>query len=261
VRGEVTALFDRGDCGAAAAVAAAARDRMSAGPAKEAMRVLAVIAEGYSLWDRFAHAKAEDLLRRAAAQRHLLRPLFVESQVDRMGERMTADAAWCGRVAALRKEPSGDLLRDLLGNARRRMVEGRHDDAVARAYRAVEVYAQWRLAGHGIRTAAVGVEQLPASLRAEWGGRAAGGVVRVGLQESYRLLGALGDDALGRLEALRLSTDGEGKGGGLLLKRNQSILAHGFEPVKAEDAEALVAVAVSLAQLREEELPSFPRMG
>jgi hypothetical protein len=82
--------------------------------------------------------------------------------------------------------------------------------------------------------------------------------VHLALQEAYQLLAEL-NDAVGQhfvsLGLARWLGDG-----GPLEARNNSILAHGWEPVKEEVARDLFRVALELAGLRADSLFQFPKL-
>jgi CRISPR-associated protein (TIGR02710 family) len=147
-------------------------------------------------------------------------------------------------------DPTIDWVQDLLDNARRRAAEHRHDDAVARLYRAIEAIAQIRLReNHGVSdTKAVPLDQLPETLRQEWTSRARDGAVMLGLRDAYRLLNELGDE-LGR-QFVDCGLDDEERSP--LVARNASILAHGFAPVGDKTYNQLWETACALASYRED---------
>ena len=151
--------------------------------------------------------------------------------------------------------PGWPLVADLLANARRRIAEGRQDDAVARLYRAIEATAQVALRErHDIAdTGAVPLDALPEDLRARCATRAEAGTVKLGLQDAYALLRGRGDPAGERFFTLGLATEQSP-----LSARNQSILAHGFQPVGAKVTDALWQAALALSELAEDTLPVFP---
>ena len=130
-----------------------------------------------------------------------------------------------------KREPRTDLLRlwDLWRNAERRAAQGRHDDAVARWYRLVEWTAQWLLRRKpGAETADFPPDLLPRGLIVP---PAPDGKIRLGLTGAWRVAAdqyeheAPGQFHRDHAEELR----------DLLKERNESILAHGFKPVTAED--------------------------
>jgi len=87
-------------------------------------------------------------------------------------------------------------VKDLLANSLCRSREGRFDEAVARLYRAIEATAQVRLReGRAIPdTSKVPLQRLLEALARQWAGRAAGGMVFLGLRDDYVLLLTLDDD-------------------------------------------------------------------
>jgi len=149
-------------------------------------------------------------------------------------------------------------VKDLIGNAARRSREGRFDDAVARLYRAIEAIAQMGLLeDHGISgTDGVPLERVPEPFRTELTPRARDRCVKIGLQDAYRLLRELGDERGNRFEELGLAHLKKSP----LLARNNSILAHGFEPVSEKVLESLHASAMSLAGLDETQIVKFPKI-
>lgn len=141
--------------------------------------------------------------------------------------------------------PLRDLyfLADLLNNAQRRIKQKKFDDAVARLYRAVELVAQIKLRSWGIETSDVDVERLPEGLKDKYASlRNERGKIQLPLYRSYELLAHLGEE-LGR----NFFEDHELRN--LLERRNNSILAHGFEPVSEENCFALCARVRKLASL------------
>lgn len=141
-------------------------------------------------------------------------------------------------------------LPDLLNNASRRIEEGKYDDAVARLYRATELIAQTGLANEGFininRLRENKIFHIPLDaiencdnknaveyikgLDEYW--YAKKGVMKIPLVKSFDFLKHLGCQyANDYLEDKRLK--------GMLSKRNDSLLAHGLNPINKEDAENL----------------------
>lgn len=127
------------------------------------------------------------------------------------------------------------LVYDLLWNAERKARAERYADAVARLYRAEEMYAQFALLRIGIFTSNVDMEKLaslPEQRRSYYEKRRnEKGIVQIGLQDSYDLLAEL-DHPVGHIWQEYRS-----KLMDLLIIRNYSILAHGVNPVSKEDYE------------------------
>ena len=147
---------------------------------------------------------------------------------------------------------------DLLANALRRRHEARYDDGVARLYRAIESLAQLSLAErHEIpSTDNVPLDRVPEPLRDEWALRVRDGKLQVGLQDAFALLDELGDQTGKAFKALRLDDRERSP----LAARNQSILAHGFEPVGMKVFDQVWRSAMSLGGFSDSELPEFSHL-
>lgn len=141
-------------------------------------------------------------------------------------------------------------LPDLLNNASRRIEEGKYDDAVARLYRATELIAQTGLANEGFielsrlrdhkifRIPLEAIENCDNKEAVEyikglddyW--YAKKGVVKLALSKSFEFLGYLGCQyAKDYLDDNKLKD--------MVSKRNDSLLAHGLNPISKDDAENL----------------------
>jgi CRISPR-associated protein (TIGR02710 family) len=144
-----------------------------------------------------------------------------------------------------------ERLADLLANARRRLEEGKYDDAVARGYRGFEYLAQLRMAGLGLDPGELRWEsvapKLPPELHAAWRARAdEKGKMLLGLKHDYELLRDLGDSLGVRLHPVYEDKDSRLRT--LLQRRNNSILAHGVDPVDREAAEDLLGILEGYAR-------------
>lgn len=234
-------------------------------PARNFYGAIVDMVHGYMLWDSFNHKKALAHLDRAQNRLapyavgnprigELLR--ILKHDVERVA-RLQEDAAALRTPAVQREEGRGRAyLLDLLANARRCAAAGHYDDAVARLYSAIEKCAKAALwARHGIDNGHVPREQVPESLREEWGPLAdANGVIRVGLERSYQLLAGLGDP-LGKAFA----EQGEGLKKALQ-SRNESLLAHGYVPIGMDKYEKLMAAALEFLKTDPGSLPAFPQI-
>jgi len=172
----------------------------------ESIEPLENASKAYSLWDMFYHEEA-----------------FAELKQVKLAD-LEANKRFLGSMLhSAEKEPS--LIADLINNAKRRGGVGfKFDDAVARLYRLMELIAQYRLKSHGIAdTANVDPNIIQDELRKRWQfyGRAP---LQLGLHKSYELLASKNDKLGQAYEKDKRLRD-------LLTKRNNSILAHGLEPV------------------------------
>lgn len=109
------------------------------------------LAKGYSSWYKFNHSEALDTLR-----------TFDNSIVN-----IDKNRAFLVEIERRWSEDYDRIMCDLLNNARRRIDEGKHDDAVAKLYRIVELIAQYKLGKKNINRSSVDTWQLQA-MEMEW---------------------------------------------------------------------------------------------
>lgn len=227
---------------------------------QELLGALVRLARGYRHWDAFRHAEAKPEVAAGVAGLATWLRFRPDSGLE------AALAAAQGSLAFLDRLQEGTRgfkrrhrlqVADLLANARRRAEVGRHDDAVGRVYRALELTGQLAFEeAFGRDTGAADPARLPESLRdeyvARYGGREGGGL-QLPLFAVFRAL-----EAAGRPEGLAFAARRE-EVEKLLYARNHSILAHGFEPVAPDlpaRFEALVREAFGVG-----EAVAFPVFG
>lgn len=240
--GQAVSLFNAGEFAASAALFSAMSQRLSEAEARELVGVLADLSVVVEKWDRFLHLREslsesmDNVCARLARSRYLAgaaQPLL--ARLDRLKR----------AASALNRGDGPVVLADLVANARRCQRRGRHDDAVARAYRALEATAQWILKERwGLETGRVQdtAGRLKPETTAALSRKRGGGLPNeIGLEEAWWLL-ALEDDPVANTlgeetqEGWRLGA----RLRGLLKGRNLSILAHGFEPVSEKSANDLL---------------------
>ena len=182
-------------------------------PDKARLGLARALSRALARWDDFDHAGALELIAIYAGRIARCCPALLPTL----------------RLLASEKEQREPaLLFDLWWNAERRAVQGRFDDAVARWYRLMEWTAQWQLRTElGGDTADFPRELLPPGAEAT---PDRSGKIKVGLWMAWQvaqchLSGPIQEFAVEHGPALRH----------LLDMRNNSILAHGFRPVSAED--------------------------
>lgn len=226
--GQAIELFNRRDYAAAALVFGDIAGKVSGAERGHYYRGLLLLAEGYAAWDVADYGVALERLREAREELGVgfSEPALAE-RAEALGARISMHLPFLGRV---RGRLSVENVADMLENARRRIVDqGRYDDGVARLYRCVEMYHQWRLRElYSISTGQV-----------DW--------KRVGEEAKERFLEVTGRSEppevldLTRARALDAVLSGEPLGDDavlrdLLRQRNHSILAHGLEPIGKESA-------------------------
>jgi CRISPR-associated protein (TIGR02710 family) len=226
--GQAVELFNRRDYGAAALVFADILRKVSGAERRHYYEGLLLIAEGYACWDVADYGAALDKLR---AAREELSMGFTETALAErasvLSERIKANLSFLGR---LRGKLSVENVVDMVENARRRIVDqGRYDDGVARLYRAVEMWHQWRLlTNHSVSTDSVEWEKLDEGLRQQFldseGFKELPSVLD--LTRARTLDRILSGDVMENDSVLR----------NLLRERNSSILAHGLRPITNSSA-------------------------
>jgi CRISPR-associated protein (TIGR02710 family) len=218
--------------------------------------LLARAARGYADWDRFEHGQA---LAQLAGAKKELELVAVGGDLQEFLSAVSRGVEFLGRLkqkTASYKRPHPLLLADLLANADRRIEEGKHDDAVARFYRALELQGQIAFEGaFGRPTSSVEAERIPESLREEYGSRYLGKdrKLQLPLYAVYRALAERGDEAGRRFMEVRADVEK------ILDCRNSSILAHGLRPVGGEQAKRLREIVLALLPERPE-FPHFPQL-
>jgi CRISPR-associated protein (TIGR02710 family) len=249
-------LFDQQAFMPAARLLNEARKAVDDESIKRTLSTFHQLCEGYGFWDRFQHRDAVMQIKDVLKNRNDLQAEFGATRTDRVLALIQQNLKSLEQIVG---EPrSRAMVGDLLANASRRRHEARYDDAVARLYRAIESLAQLALAErHGIpSTDNVNLESIPESLRKRWESHAENGTLRLGLQDAYELLDALGDKAGKTFKELKL----DDRQLSPLTARNHSILAHGFSPASDATFRKLWDAAMKLGDFCEQQLPVFPRL-
>lgn len=240
---DAVALFNHGSCSAAVQLLEGACRRVDDQRVKSELQTTIQLMKAYVAWDCFAFADAERSFKAVHRDGNNLLANFqeIEGMLDKVDQdrRRMQLLAECVRVG----RPATDLVEELWLNALRRAAEGRMDDAVARLYRSAEAMAQCCLAELGIRESKrVPLQMVPEPLRSEWRGRAVDGSLQIGLQDAFRLLHALGHERGAKFFELGLGERDRSP----LNARNQSILAHGVQPVSMAALEILTSAVREL---------------
>lgn len=240
---------------------------------------LALIIEGFESWDVFDLRRAKNLFEQGMGKMRAydnkahknFKPLYERlRKAQSILNEVAEDAAILTDKKKQRASIKGDAyLRDLIANARRRAERGRFDDAAARLYSAVEKTAKIALAKKGINNSDVTREQLDAmgpDLIAKYSGVFAADAplaydgkpkkVQLPLTDSYLALLAIEPEAplsvAYREHAEELQN--------VLSLRNQSLLAHGYDPVTEEHYKKFEKIAMDFLGVNEDELSAFPEI-
>jgi CRISPR-associated protein (TIGR02710 family) len=246
--GELGNLFNRGQFSAVNIWAQRLTERLgSTGSLADRAKSLRYLSGICEAWDRFDFGTA----------RAELRTTDPKAQGNRRRDELEAagwSLAWrdgatkhlaaCEEVNRT-KAIKAEWLIDLYANAQRCCDATRYDDAVARLYRLVEGVGQFLLLKRGITSTSnvrrADLEKFAPRFLQE---QSRADSVKLGLRENFAVLAEAGDEH-GRFLSDLYGSDPRKPGvlGKLLSSRNQSLMAHGFQPVGREVASNLLRVS------------------
>ncbi len=226
--GQAIELFNRRDYGAAALVFRDVAAKVTGVERGLYYRGLLLLAEGYGAWDVADYGSA--LVKLKSAREELGANFTDPSLAERaaaLAQRVTAHLPFLGKV---RGKLSVESVVDMVENARRRIADqGRYDDGLARLYRAVEMWHQWRLQErHDVSTKEVDWGRLDEGARTRF-------LEEVGLSRLPETLDLVRARTLDLVLSGELDED-DNVLRDLLRQRNGSILAHGLEPIGEKSA-------------------------
>jgi len=214
------------------------------------------IITAYENWDRFRHFEAKKYLFKGIKDFKTFLAGSDDEKLKQLLTKIEENLQFLLRITD--KRECYALICDLIANAERRSkLECKYDDALARLYRTAEMIAQNKLFGkHKIKTNDVDLSKVPETIRSEYNVKyrdRKDNKIKISLRASYKLLKELGDE-LGEkfFNDKRLIA--------LLDIRNNTILAHGINPVKENDYNDLLDHIIELGEINREDLPEFPSL-
>lgn len=204
------------------------------------------LARGFDAWDRFDHDRAFQVLKPYQA-------------------RIVANFIFLKKLTGNDKRATGfEAVYDLVRNSERRAHQKRYDDAVARLYRACEMFAQIRLRQHtpSLDSSNLCIDALPEHLRSTYDQLRDPGdnKIKLGLRQDYELLADLNDPV-----GTAYSTHQKRLMNGLSM-RNNSILAHGTSPIGPDGYQQFAKILTDLLNDATQRLsiafdaPQFPHL-
>jgi CRISPR-associated protein (TIGR02710 family) len=176
--------------------------------------------KAFYFWDKFNHQSAFDLLK--GIRKHFVKEVvFLEAIIKSL------------LAFELREKnekiSNYEIVFDLIENAERKATKKLFDDALARIYRALELFIQIYLVHeHNLHTSSIPMEVIPDVMKERV--FIEGNMAKLGLFDSFELCGHLKDTMI-------YASYNENKKRLLsaLTKRNTSILAHGIRPITEKD--------------------------
>lgn len=192
---------------------------------------LNTLCKAFDAWDKFNHLEAYRLLKAFGGDYLPFLKVSIQSRALLDHELKIENLQ---DFNPIRNSHGYELVEDLLLNVERRACAGRYDDAVARLYRAFELFAQLRLRiQFDLKTSDIDLNKLPDEIREEYKQkRNSQGKIELGATQSYALLDKLGDSIGKDYNNVKNKLLNQG-----LSVRNLSILAHGFKPISEEEYE------------------------
>ncbi len=199
---------------------------------KEEIDNLILMVKAYDAWDKFDHKEARDILRKIERKDAADNLNFLNELLERKA-RFRKDLEKSGvKVGEI---PTEHLIVDLFSNAKRRAEEGKYDDACARLYRTLEALGQFiLLKDYNIDSSDVRFENLRGKIREDYIKEYENkrdrkdGKIKLGLVENFDLLKKLNNSVI------TIYNEKEEELKAYLNFRNNSILAHGFNPIEEE---------------------------
>ena len=169
-----------------------------------------VASQAFAAWDVFNHEEAREMLN------HISKKLTKEKRIY---------LQQVGMICSDSKISVPNRIFDLWLNAERCAARGRFDDATSRVYRLSEWCSQWMLQHYkNIDTADISESEIPPTVRIPYNERK--GVYMASLVQSWDLAAAVCGDSAANFWKRNRDTVLN-----LLEIRNNSILAHGYEPI------------------------------
>lgn len=257
-RQQLAQYFNSYQFAACRALLEAATDRLRP-EEKQRFAVLKVLVDGYEAWERFNHNAGLACLEKGLAELRKLVNVHAEGFLGTLVAALEQNVDFLRNLQRGRPHPNTLhplLLSDLLANAKRRIEEGKFDDAAARLYRLVEMMGQLELQRLcNAETGNFPVEEIPESIRADFVRRyrdERDGKIRLPLEATYRVLHEKGN------EVGRRFLQNQGWFSNLQQARNLSILAHGVTPLEERRVKDLLEFVATLTPLPDE--PRFPKL-
>jgi len=234
---------------------------------------LKTILSAFVFWDVFNHFEALPLLEQAynsTKSKKLLSYYLVLKQIVAKKQKVTKNREERSEDDNKLEELSYEMVLDLLRNAERRAYQKRFDDAVARLYRAIEMFAQIRLyTKYNINPGNITpetIQTLPPNaqkfLSIEYEkNKDEKGKLKIALTKCYELLYAL-EDPVGVFYF-----EVKNKFLSILKCRNLSILAHGINPISEKEYKEVYGfikdfISTALKEkikYKLESIPQFPQ--
>ncbi|HBM15072.1 MAG TPA: TIGR02710 family CRISPR-associated protein [Lentisphaeria bacterium] len=252
-------LFNKCQYASSASILRSIVEKISDERLKVLVSSLCEVVEGYAAWDAFDHFKARRLLE---SNREKLTSFTDLEQILIPGlkpfiEQMIENIEFLRSLNP--NKLSWPILYDLLANsARRAFIERKYEDASARCYAVIEKIAKYELQKtYGINTSNASPELLPEAIRSDYIKKYSikqldgSEKIQFGAIAAYEILSVLNNTYGKRFNSIANIRPH-------LTERNQSILAHGIQPMDKAKFDNLFLDALKILNISENELIKFP---
>lgn len=205
------------------------------------------LTKAFNEWDKFNYVQAELLIEPYQGDKDIIPYNINLKKIVRTLTKYLKE--WTPEGNKKQPGPGFPLVYDVLNNALRRANQGRYDDAVARIYRSIEMYAQFCLMTNkpGFKSGEVEINRLPESIRQEFA-KAQSDTIALGLMDTYKLLASLDHPIKEVWETWK------GRIFDKIQTRNKSFLAHGYDPVTESEFKEFKEVVWGFIQACDEAL-------
>lgn len=210
------------------------------------------LANGFLFWEQFRHKEALDCLKKGVALVDEYLKHYQDENFQRLSDELSKHIDF---LSDMLKKTNGMqifdliLVKELVNNARRRMDDKRFDDAAARIYRALELYGQICFArAFGCANDKVKPAKIPQALRDEFIRKYRDPqteMMKLPMHATFTVLRSAGHEAGERFFKYE---DGIKN---IQSARNNSILAHGIQPVNEHATQSILDTVTDFIQMKE----------
>ena len=223
------------------------------------------LVKGYYEWDCFRHRKSKNLIKSALAKLKNILMLVNLCDAKKFLEKVEQNFEYIENICRFMEDKSDNnelnklLCLDLISNAIRRAdKENKYDDAVARLYSAMEKFGKMYLLDKGIDNSHASPNDIPLELRDQFKKYMEEDKVKktvyykFGLNATLSLLSVIDPKYNQKYQGYQKQL-------GILMKiRNNSILAHGSEPISKDTYDKMLEFVLSFAEISKDEVVSYP---
>ncbi len=253
-------LFNSGRYSIAKETSEKAKEKVS-DREKPFFEMLSNLIESYRLWDSFKYAEALNRLGKAVHELEICcSGLESSNPLALLLKQVKENRDF---LKGIESDGKRKIL-DLLANAKRRAEhEGRYDDGIVRIYRALEKSGQIELKKYGLDASNIKLELIPKYIQQEIKNKYYNErkrKIQTPLYGSCQILKAKeeekGEKGLGH----RFFEKERELNNNIIENRNLSIIVHGENPIDKEKFERAFKTALEFLEIKDEELPKFPKL-